>query len=428
MIQPVRVSANARHLECADGTPFLWIGDTAWELTHRLTRDEIEHYLQTRAKQGFTVIQTVILAELDGLNTPTPEGLLPLELETPELETLKPNPDYLEKIDWMLQRALEHGLTVALLPTWGDKVQRWWGVGPEILAPENDGANRARAFGKLIAERFKHATNLVWVVGGDRGARAHTMFPDQGGEAYARVWQALAEGVRAGDGSHLMAFHPYGGQSSSNEPLAGVLDFNMLQSGHHLANPCNWQMIRHDLETQGKPSFDGEPCYEDMPIDMLEHGPRFRDREVRIAAYHGIFAGAFGHTYGANSVWQFHAAGREPPQIFAKLTWQESLRLPFAATQIRHFRTFLEMFPPSDFEPDWNIVFEPGEGRERVLALRNSSQILVFTPTGLQFKLGISSFRSAKWFDTRTGNFLAHQGTAWIPPTLEDWILVLDHA
>jgi hypothetical protein len=423
MLQPVRVSKNARHLECADGTPFLWIGDTAWELTHRLTKPEIEHYLRTRAQQGFTVIQTVILAELDGLKTPTPEGLLPLNLDT-----LKLNPDYLEKIDWLLTRALEHGLTVALLPTWGDKIQRWWGIGPEIFGPNNDGERRARAYGEFIAKRFKHAKNLVWVIGGDRSPRAHPMFPNDGGEQYARVWRALAEGVREGDSEHLMTFHPYGGLSSSGEPLANLLDFNMMQSGHHLKNPCNWQMIKHDLEMQHKSSFDGEPCYEDMPIDMIEHGPRFQAREVRIAAYHGIFAGAFGHTYGANSVWQFHAAGREPSHIFAKLTWQESLHLPFAATQINHFRTFLETFRPVNFEPDWNLVLEPGEGRERVLALRNPSQTMVFTPTGLQIKLEVPSFKSAKWFDARTGNFIAHHGIEWIPPTLEDWVLILDHA
>ena len=423
MTQPVRVSQHARHLECADGTPFLWIGDTAWELTHRLSKPEIEHYLNTRAAQGFTVIQTVILAELDGLHTPTPEGLLPLDLET-----LEPNPAYFHKVQWMLDRALAHGLTVALLPTWGDKVQRWWGVGPEIFAPENDGVNRARAYGRFCAERFGNANNLVWVNGGDRSPRAHPMFPDQGGEEDARVWRALAEGLRDVDRTHLMTYHPYGGLSSSGEPLADLLDFHMMQSGHHLENPTSWQMIRHDLETQHKPSFDGEPCYEDMPIDMIEHGPRFQAREVRIAAYHGIFAGAFGHTYGANSVWQFHDSSHEKSQIFAKLTWQESLRLPFAAMQIKHFRSFLETFRPSDFEPDWNIVLEPGEARERALALRNSTQTLVFTPTGSPIKLELAGFTTARWFDPRNGSYLEHHGSDLIPPTLEDWVLILDHA
>ena len=37
---PLRVSDNKRFLVTADGRPFFWLGDTAWELFHRLTREE----------------------------------------------------------------------------------------------------------------------------------------------------------------------------------------------------------------------------------------------------------------------------------------------------------------------------------------------------------------------------------------------------
>jgi hypothetical protein len=33
------------------------LGDTAWELFHRLTREEADLYLKDRAAKGFTVIQ-----------------------------------------------------------------------------------------------------------------------------------------------------------------------------------------------------------------------------------------------------------------------------------------------------------------------------------------------------------------------------------
>lgn len=32
----LRVSSNNRFLETSDGKPFFWLGDTAWELFHRL--------------------------------------------------------------------------------------------------------------------------------------------------------------------------------------------------------------------------------------------------------------------------------------------------------------------------------------------------------------------------------------------------------
>jgi hypothetical protein len=43
-------------------------GDTAWELIHSTTQEECSYYLQTRAAQGFTVVQAVVLAEMDGVH------------------------------------------------------------------------------------------------------------------------------------------------------------------------------------------------------------------------------------------------------------------------------------------------------------------------------------------------------------------------
>lgn len=74
----LKISDNRRFLVHDDGKPFFYLGDTAWELLHRLTLAESEHYLADRAAKGFTVIQCVVLAELDGLHTPNRDGNLPL--------------------------------------------------------------------------------------------------------------------------------------------------------------------------------------------------------------------------------------------------------------------------------------------------------------------------------------------------------------
>src|SRR6188472_2788845 len=70
----LRVSENRRFLVTADGQPFFWLGDTAWELFHRQTREDAERYLRDRAERRFTVIQAVALAEFDGLGTPNAYG------------------------------------------------------------------------------------------------------------------------------------------------------------------------------------------------------------------------------------------------------------------------------------------------------------------------------------------------------------------
>ena len=58
----LRVSDDKHHLVKKDGSPFFWLGDTAWELFHRLSYEEANIYLQDRAEKGFTVIQCVALA------------------------------------------------------------------------------------------------------------------------------------------------------------------------------------------------------------------------------------------------------------------------------------------------------------------------------------------------------------------------------
>ena len=66
----IEVSANHRFLQWDDGSPFFYFGDTAWELFHKLTREEADMYLTDRAQKGFTVIQAVGLAELEGITVP----------------------------------------------------------------------------------------------------------------------------------------------------------------------------------------------------------------------------------------------------------------------------------------------------------------------------------------------------------------------
>ncbi|MEL7586958.1 MAG: DUF4038 domain-containing protein, partial [Prolixibacteraceae bacterium] len=102
------VSENKRFLEFEDGTPFFWLGDTAWELFHRLSKDDAEKYLENRRAKGFTVIQAVILAELDGLRVPNMEGERPLIGNDP----LKPNEKYFEHVDWVIKKAAEKGLFI----------------------------------------------------------------------------------------------------------------------------------------------------------------------------------------------------------------------------------------------------------------------------------------------------------------------------
>lgn len=47
----LKVSENHRYLVFEDGTPFFYLGDTAWELFHRLSKTDAEKYLENRRQK-----------------------------------------------------------------------------------------------------------------------------------------------------------------------------------------------------------------------------------------------------------------------------------------------------------------------------------------------------------------------------------------
>jgi hypothetical protein len=111
-----------KHYLLKDNKPFFWMGDTAWELFHRLNREDADFYLKHRSEQGFTVIQAVALAEFDGLNKANVYGDTPLVNNNPET----PNEKYFKHVDYIIDKAASYGLNIGLLPTWGDKINKAW--------------------------------------------------------------------------------------------------------------------------------------------------------------------------------------------------------------------------------------------------------------------------------------------------------------
>ncbi len=314
----LKVSENGRFLIKEDGSPFFYLGDTAWELFHRLNREEATEYLRDRSGKGFTVIQAVVLAEIDGLFIPNPYGHVPLE----QLDPTRPVEAYFEHVDFIVDQVEKLGLYIGMLPTWGDKVLKAWGVGPEIFNPEN-----AEAYGEFLGQRYKDKP-IIWILGGDRWIES---------DEQRAVWNAMAKGLDRGDnGNHLMTYHPSGWQTSATWfHEADWLDFNMHQSGHHSRNNPNWKLTRQTYQlTPVKPTLDGEPCYEDIPVKFYEFekdnmrgtlSPAeadtlfklgwFEAYDVRKAAYWSMLSGACGHTYGNNNIWQMYSFGKKAQRL-----------------------------------------------------------------------------------------------------------------
>lgn len=428
----LQVTDDGHYLQYKDGTPFFWLGDTGWELFHRLKLNEIEKYLQNRSDKGFTVIQAVLLPEFNGLRKPNQYGEVPLH----HLDPTQPNENYFELVDTVVKLAQQKGLFMGLLPTWGDKVTKLWGEGPVVFDSVN-----AYQYGLFLGNRYAASPNIIWILGGDRPPYTDSV-------DYRPIWRQMAKGLQQGAGKDiLITYHPAGGHSTSeyihNEPW---LDMNMMQSGHgsgHDVPVWNWITKDRNL-SPAKPTLDAEPNYEDHPVNPWpEWNPAngyFRAYDVRKQTYRSVFAGACGVTYGHHAVWQFYNP-REEKINHADRYWTEAIDRP-GAFQVGYLRQLILSRPSLTRVPDGSLIADgQGEKGSYITAFRDvaNTYAMIYLPVGKPISVNMSFLKSNKitiwWFNPKSGTAIKvgkknkQPMMSFTPPTLgmeNDWVLILD--
>ena len=204
---PLKVSDNQRYLVHQDGTPFFWMGNTAWLLPERLNRDEVEFYLNREREEGYNVEQIQVLNAIPTFNV----FGQPANDETFNFApyTKAGTYGYWDHLDYIVDMAAANGIYIAMDCIWGSQISKM---------DEKKAAN----YGKFLGERYKNKPNIIWMIGGD-------IMGDKG----TASWDALARAIKKADPKHLMTFHPRGRTTSAwwyND--REWLDFNMFQSGH----------------------------------------------------------------------------------------------------------------------------------------------------------------------------------------------------
>lgn len=374
----LRIADNGRYFIDPDGSPFVWIADTAWTLPQRIMWQDVDYYLQLRKAQGFTVIQIVALDPERDVQMRDPAGNPALY----DADPTKPNEAYFHHLDRVIDTAASYGLHVLLLPAWGQLVvgDNWMGqTFDRTLTVDN-----AYTYGEWIGLRYRDRDNVIWCMGGDR-------MPVHKDVDYRPVWRALAEGVAHGvTGQRLhwnvpdplwqeipMTYHPcHENETGRCSTMSYWTDdeawisFIMLQSGHN-ANIRSWELVENEYDRASiarrndtgnaariMPVWDGEPAYEMMPTSFPEftdfHGPWM----VRRRAYWSLFAGAFGFTYGHCSVWS-SIGERERDPMFQQ-TWFEAIHSPGAA-QMQHMHALIEDLQLMTFQPCQELITENTE-------------------------------------------------------------------
>lgn len=430
-----RIQANGHRLEWrGSGQSFFWLGDTAWELLQRLTQAEIAYYLETRAHQGFNVIQVVGLSEFAELG-PNALGHAPLLGQNP----LTPNPKYWELLDWTLEQAEKLGLYIALLPTWGDKVTLAWGAGPVIFNTSN-----ARAYAAWLAQRYAQASNLIWMLGGDRPS-VYTGDQFQHGD-WREVWREMAAGIFEHSPEAFITYHTAGGEPNRTSHTLHAepwLMLNTMQSGHGGGHDVPvWEWIEQDLRLEpAKPTLDAEVNYEDHPVNPWPTfdaaNGYFNDFDVRKQCWRSVLAGAAGVTYGHHALWQFYAPGRAIIN-HADRSWLEAIHVP-GAVHVGIMRRFLEGFMPIRIPAQELIWSAIGEGASHVRAARNPecTRAVVYIPNSQTVRVHLQPLNGAtvraSWFDPRSGTlepigeFAAGGERMFSTPLIApDWVLALE--
>jgi len=432
----LKVSSSHRGFETTDGRPFFWLGDTGWLLFVKLTREEALHYLDMRKKQGYNIIQVMLLHDLKhAVNRYGDSALINANVSRPATTPGsgfddKNAYDFWDHADFIIDEAAKRGLYMALVPVWGSNVKEGW------VTPEE-----ARIYAEFLAARYRDKTNIVWLNGGDI----------KGTDGLA-VWNMIGTTLDQKDPDHLITFHPRGRFTSSRWfHHASWLDFHMFQSGHksyaqdtskgetHYGED-NWRYILEDLAKRPlKPTLDGEPSYEGIPYGLHDTIlPYWTAKDVRRYAYWSVLAGGAGFTYGHNSVMQFYQPRDTNPSFGAKRYWNEAL-YDSGAAEMQYLRLLMESVAVANWKESQSMVLNNGERYDRVAAASGSNYGLFYTYTGKNINIQLGKLKarqlSVSWFDPKTGRYIdagtiSNKGTHLFDPPGEsgegnDWVLVL---
>ncbi|NIG55339.1 glycoside hydrolase family 140 protein [Chitinophaga sp. Cy-1792] len=429
---PLKVSENRRFFETSDGKPFFWLGDTGWLLFVKCNREDVIKYLDTRKKQGFNVIQVMVLHDVrKAKNAYGDSALINGDISRPRVSA---DPDnYWNHISFVIDEAAKRGIYIALVPVWGSNVKSGY-----------VNAAQARVYARFLAERYGSKSNILWVNGGDiRGTEGQ------------EVWKTIGETLKQYDPSHLVTYHPRGRYSSSEWfKNAAWMDFNMFQSGHRTyaqdtsANEKNhfgednWKYVVKDYQLQPvKPVLDGEPSYENIPHGLHDSlAARWTAADLRRYGYWSVFAGGAGFTYGENAVMQFHTKGDAGANYGVNMNWKDAVKSA-GADQMLYLKLLMLSHSYFDRTPAPELLpHNNGKQYEHLVATKGSNYAYVYTYTGKPFEVDQAQLgfvpSKAQWYDPATGNprDAVPAKTAAIakytPPARRadgsDWVLILD--
>jgi len=435
MMQKLKIHENGRFLQYEDGKPFFYLGDTAWDLFHRITGDEVEYYMSVRASQGFNVIQCVLLTNFP--NRYDRYALKDNDFSKFDYDT-EGKESYWAGVDACLDVAEKYGIYLAIIPMWNSSYDD-----PETTLFK--GYEPSYEFGKFIGDRYKDRNNIIWLLGGDVFVKPYMH----------EIFDGLAAGIKDGereDNHHLMSFHPHGPSNTITE-LGGdrdYFDFVTSQSGHTVEHSYQPYNLFPPMMEAGKPFLDSEPHYEDHVANWAAEFKKWDASDIREGAYESVFSGACGQGYG-NPIIAFFLyepiskygchfyVGNVKKDNLPENGWHDAIRHE-GAEQLKYLKQLRLSRPYFNLRPAPELVLNSQDDVlfGKITAARGDDYAFIYTPHGREIHVDATSldqqFVRASWFNPRTGEekeicLMTSRKAVFVPETCgkgQDWVLILD--
>lgn len=424
----LRVAPNKRSFQYADGSPFLWLGDTWWMgLTTRLDWPASFRALAAdRLAKGFNVVQ-IVAGPYPDMDAWDPRGRN--EAGFPFTDDFRSiNPSYYQHADTKLAYLADAGLVPCIVGMWGYYL-------PQL------GVERTKRFWRYLVARYG-AYPVVWCMAGE-GAMSWYLSKtkDADAETQKKGWTEVMAYVRGIDGYHnLITIHPtrFGRDQVVDD---AYMDFEMLQTGHNGISSVatTIESLRKATAREPRmPVITSEVNYEGIL------GRSWHDIQ-RLCVYHSIFNGSAGHTYGANGIWQVNGDtepyGPSPHgRTWGNTPWREAAQLP-GSRHVGIAGRFVQQYLWNQFERRNDWIPEPKDPDDPyapyAVGIPRQLRIAYFPncwDTRRIENIEPDVAYHAHWFDTMTGNIIdigdvkPDSNNGWhppFPPEVRDWILVM---
>ncbi|MEO8392733.1 MAG: DUF4038 domain-containing protein [Chloroflexota bacterium] len=420
----LRLADNRRYLVHADGTPFFWIGDTAWNGPLRSTPEDWALYLRERVRQKFTAVQWV-----DTQWLASPGGDLNDDLAYTGIDLIEINPAFFQRLDQRADAIIRAGLLSVPVMLWA---AAWRSpeenqADPGFSLPED----QAILLGRYLVARWS-ADPVVWILPGDGDYRGEK----------AERWKRIGRGI-FGDRPHApVSLHPGGmhwnGADFRDEAWLDIFGY---QSGHGDDEKTFEWLVSGPPATNWKQSparvlINLEPPYENH---IAYHSKaRISADMTRRALYWSLLVSpTAGVTYGGHGIWGWDDGTAEPvahPGTGIPLPWQQALVMA-GAEQVRHLADLFESVEWWRLLPAPELLkSQPGNQAKHcfitVSKSVESDLIVVYVPEDREISLnldGLSANLSALWFDPRSGNRQPAilNGGHFSTPAPGDWVLLI---